>query len=155
MLCLVAQSCLTLYDPMDCSPPGFSVHGFSRQEYWSGWPIPSPGDLPNPRIESGFPALKADSLPAELPGKPKDVFYQHKMKQCINSQYTGIATVSAPQVQAFWMLIYGYTTSCMSIPCDSSRHLGAGCTASTGCSNKCFQTARNHQYHVSLLCHAK
>ena len=34
------QSCLTLCDPMDCSPPGSSVHGFSRQEYWSGVPLP-------------------------------------------------------------------------------------------------------------------
>ena len=35
----VAQSCPTLSDPMDCSPPGSSVHGFSRQEYWSGVPL--------------------------------------------------------------------------------------------------------------------
>ena len=41
---------------------------FSRQEYWSGLPFPSPGDPPNPGIES--PALQADSLPTELPGKP-------------------------------------------------------------------------------------
>src|SRR5574340_431940 len=38
----VAQSCPTLSDPMDCSLPGSSVHGFSRQEYWSGVPLPSP-----------------------------------------------------------------------------------------------------------------
>ena len=37
----VAQSCQTLSDPMDCSLPGSSVHGFSRQEYWSGVPLPS------------------------------------------------------------------------------------------------------------------
>ena len=37
----VAQSCPTPSDPMDCSPPGSSVHGFSRQEYWSGVPLPS------------------------------------------------------------------------------------------------------------------
>ena len=36
----VAQSCLTLSDPMDCSPPGSSIHGFSRQEYWRGVPLP-------------------------------------------------------------------------------------------------------------------
>ena len=36
------QSCPTLRDPMDCSPPGASVHGISRQEYWSGVPLPSP-----------------------------------------------------------------------------------------------------------------
>ena len=39
---------------------------FSRQEYWSGSPFPSPGDLPNPGIEPGSPALQADSLPTEL-----------------------------------------------------------------------------------------
>ena len=45
--------------------------GFSRQEYWSGLPFPSPGDLPNPGMEPGSPPLQADSLPSELPGKPK------------------------------------------------------------------------------------
>ena len=39
-------------------------------EYWSGWPFPSPGDPPDPGIKLGSPALQADSLPAELPGKP-------------------------------------------------------------------------------------
>ena len=45
------QLCPTLCDPMDCSPPGYSVHGFSRQEDWSGLPFPYPEDLPNPGIE--------------------------------------------------------------------------------------------------------
>ena len=47
--------------------------GFSRQEYWSGWLCPPPGDLPNPGIEPASPvspALQADSLPAEPLGKP-------------------------------------------------------------------------------------
>jgi len=44
---------------------------FSRQEYWSGLPFPSPGDLPEPGIKPMSPALQADSLPSELPGKPK------------------------------------------------------------------------------------
>ena len=43
--------------------------GFSRQEYWSGLPFPSPEDLPNPGIEPGSPALRADALPFEPPGK--------------------------------------------------------------------------------------
>ena len=47
----VVQSSPTLCDPVDCSPPG------SRQEYWSGLPFPSPGDLPNPGIEPGSPTL--------------------------------------------------------------------------------------------------
>ena len=44
--------------------------GFSRQEYWSGVPFPSPGDLPNPGIKPRSPALQADSLPSQPQGKP-------------------------------------------------------------------------------------
>ena len=44
--------------------------GFSRQEYLSGLPFPSPGDLPDPGIESRSPAFQADALPSEPPGKP-------------------------------------------------------------------------------------
>ena len=44
---------------------------FSRPEYWSGYPFPSPADLPNPGIEPGSPASQMDSLPTELTGKPK------------------------------------------------------------------------------------
>ena len=57
---------------MDCvayqAPPSM---GFSRQEYWSGLPFPSPGDRPNPGMEPGSPALQADALSFEPPGKPK------------------------------------------------------------------------------------
>ena len=45
---------------------------FSKQDYWSGLPYPSPGDLPNPGIEPRSPALQADSLPSEPPRKPLD-----------------------------------------------------------------------------------
>ena len=64
----VAQSCPTLCDPVDFSPPGFSMK-FSRQKYWSRLLFPSPGALPNPRIESRCPALQADSFPFEPPEK--------------------------------------------------------------------------------------
>ena len=53
----VAQSGPTVCDPMDCSLPGSFIHGISRQEYWSGLPFPSPGDLPNPGLEPESPAL--------------------------------------------------------------------------------------------------
>ena len=43
---------------------------FSRQEYWSGLPFPPPGYFPNPGIKPGSPALQADALPSEPPGKP-------------------------------------------------------------------------------------
>ena len=55
---------------MNCSPPGSSVLGFSRKEYWSGLPFPSPGDLPEPGIEPGSPALQTDSFTTEPPGSP-------------------------------------------------------------------------------------
>ena len=49
------------------APPSME---FSRQEYWSGLPFPSPGDVPNPGIKPGSPALQAGTLPSEPPGKP-------------------------------------------------------------------------------------
>ena len=66
---LVAQLCPTLCDPMGyivCQAP-LSM-GFSKQEYWSGLPLPSPGHLPNPGIKPGSPVGEADSLP--LPSEP-------------------------------------------------------------------------------------
>ena len=45
---------------------------FSKPEYWNGLPCPSPGNLPNPGIKPRSPALQADSLPSEPPGKPKN-----------------------------------------------------------------------------------
>ena len=66
----VSQLCTTLCDPMDCSLTGFSIHGiFHGQEYWSGLPFPSPGDLPDPGIEPRSPASYADALPSEPQGK--------------------------------------------------------------------------------------
>ena len=108
MQCLVAQSCLTLCDLMDCSLPGSSVPGDSpgkntgvsclallqgifptqtssiagrfstswatreAQEYWSGEPIPSSGDLSNPGIKPRSSTLQVEYLPIEPPGKPRN-----------------------------------------------------------------------------------
>ena len=58
---------------MDYSLPGSSVHGISKQEYWSGLPFPFPGDLCNPGIELESPALQADAL-----------HLSHRIKQCSN-----------------------------------------------------------------------
>ena len=52
---------------------------FSRQEYWSGLPFPSPGDLPDPGIEARSPALQADTLPSEPPGKPQMICHPLKI----------------------------------------------------------------------------
>ena len=73
VLCSVAKSCLTLCDPMDCSYQAPLSMEFSRQEYWSGLPFPSPGDLPDPGVEPRSPALQAGSLMSKSPGKPSSV----------------------------------------------------------------------------------
>ena len=72
VLCLFAQLCLTLCDPMDCGPPGSSVHGDSPgRNTRVGCQALLQVNLPNPGIEPRSPALQADSLPSEPPGEPK------------------------------------------------------------------------------------
>ena len=62
--------------------------GFSRQEYWNELPFPSPGDFPDPEVEPRSPALRADSLPCEIPGKlffsPVDTVYSPKTSSIYN-----------------------------------------------------------------------
>ena len=65
---LVAQSCLTLCDPMDRSPQAPLSMGPSRQDCWSGFSFPAPGHLPHPGTEPRSPALQADSWSSEPPG---------------------------------------------------------------------------------------
>ena len=67
------QLCLTLCNPMDHSPPGFSVHRILQARYWSGLPCPSPEDVPDPGIEHTSltsPALAGGFFPRVPPGKP-------------------------------------------------------------------------------------
>ena len=66
---------------------------FSRQEYWSGLPFPSPGDLPDPAIKPMSLALQAGSLPSEPPGKPKDTVTRHKPRswgRCAEMRVTSL-----------------------------------------------------------------
>ena len=70
---LVAKSHLTLETPWTVAHQAPLSMGFLRQEYWSGLPFPPPGDLPQPGIEPGSPALQADSLSTEPPGKPQNI----------------------------------------------------------------------------------
>ena len=68
------QLCLTFCDPMDCNPPGFSVHGILQARILEWIAMPPPGDLPDPRIESmspAAPALQVDSLPLSQREAPK------------------------------------------------------------------------------------
>ena len=91
-MCSVVHSCLTLCDPMDCYVACLAPlpMEFSRQEYWTGLPLATPRDLPNPEIQPMSPALQADSLPSEPSGKPDTrilVFHitetRHKMQKIL------------------------------------------------------------------------
>ena len=90
LACVYAKLLLlgpTFGDPMDFSPPGSLSMGLSRQEYWSGFPFPSLGDLLDPRIKPEspvFPALQADYLPLSLWGSPSHIgtYLQMCWKSC-------------------------------------------------------------------------
>ena len=92
---------------------------FSRPEYWSVWPFPSPGDLPNPGIEPRSPTLQADSLPAEPPGRPEStgmgslsllqgIFPTQELNQGL---LHGVARITAHHIRAF-SLTLASTLSC-------------------------------------------
>ena len=73
-VCLITQSCLTLFNPTDCSPPDSSVHGIPQARILEEWvAISFSGDLPNLGIEPGSPALQADSLPLSHLGSPSSM----------------------------------------------------------------------------------
>ena len=82
----VAQSCLTLCDPWTVAHQASPSMGFSRQEYWSGLPFPSPGDLLDPGIEPRSPTLQADALTSAPPGKPLNTRIQSLRKPPIETQ---------------------------------------------------------------------
>ena len=70
---LVTKLCLTLETPWSIACQAPLSMGFPKQEYWSGLPFPSPGDLRDPRIEPRSLALQADSLPSEPPRKLTEI----------------------------------------------------------------------------------
>ena len=87
---LVTQSFLTVCNPMDYSPPGSSVQAFSRQEYWSREPFPSPGDFPDPETEPRFLVLQADSLLLKPQGKPISGQRKNQRKRLRRSELRGV-----------------------------------------------------------------
>ena len=102
--CSAAQLCPTLYDPMDCSLPGSSVHGISLAR--SRLPFPSPGNLPDPGIEPMSPALAGGFFTTETPGKPS----QHSKHQVLVTMATvfWVCTVLRNRwwTQAHWFVHY-------------------------------------------------
>ena len=76
--------------------------GFSRQEYWSGLLFPSPGDPPDPGNEPGSPALQADTLPSEPPGKSIYILFgnksSHQSKGMVSENGLEVAAQESPKV---------------------------------------------------------
>ena len=90
-MCLVTPSCPTLCDPWTIAGEVPLSMGFSSQEYWSGLPFPSPGNLSDPGIKLWSPALKVDSLPTEAPGKPyKELVIQPCLTLCDPIDYNSL-----------------------------------------------------------------
>ena len=105
MLCAYSLSRIRLFvTPWTVAHQAPLSMGFFRREYWSGLPFPSTGDLPNPGIKPGSPALQADSLPPEPPRKPPSitnttgfpfiaiVYLETKISQQLGPQQTLSAT---------------------------------------------------------------
>ena len=93
------QSCLTLCEPKDCSPPGSSIHGFSRQAYWSAWPCPSPADLPNPGIKP-----KSLTFPAVAGGFfTTSTIWEALLLLLLLSCFSCVQLCATPQTAAHWL----------------------------------------------------
>ena len=107
------------------APPSM---GFSRQEYWSGLPFPSPGDLPNSGIKPGSPALQADALTSEPPGKhntcfkvyekwpiiiEKDDQYHQSLEKCITGRHLNLCATREAQIKttvSYYFILIKMTT---------------------------------------------
>ena len=89
------QSCPTLCNTTECSPPGASVHGIPQARILERAPFSSPGGLPNPRIEPRSPALRVDSLQSEPAGKP----HLHNIHTHINMSES---LCCIPETDAMW-----------------------------------------------------
>ena len=82
--------------------------GFSRQEYWSGLPFPSPGDLPYPGTEPRSPTLEADTLTSEPPGKPWCLNYNYSVSKAKEGFASGSVVKNLLAIQETWFLSLGW-----------------------------------------------
>ena len=117
----MAKSCPTLCDPVDCSLPGPYVHGFSQArilEYFPGKNIPSPGELPNPGIESGSPTLAGRFFTTEPPGKPLKTLLVVRMSVNPRKQQRVLLPGRAgpPQMLSIKSLISVFTVPMLLLP---------------------------------------
>ena len=103
---LVAQSSLTLFDPMDCSHQAPLSMGFSRQGYWSGLPFLSPGDLPKPGVKPRSPALQANPLLSESSGNQERHMREPTKSPALSlAHHPGIGVLSPPSFTWCFLLL--------------------------------------------------
>ena len=110
------QSCPILCNPMDCSPTGSCPWRFSRQEYWSVLPGPSPGDLPDPGIEltSLMSAAFSRSLPLAQPGKPQvQVTVHNKPTVCSETLAESCTRILISPFFSNPQIYYGIKVNCL------------------------------------------
>ena len=98
---LVAQLCLNLCDPMDCGPPGSSVHGILQARILQWVTIPFSRGSSQLRMKPGSPASQADSLPSEPPGKPLIIKVLHNLMLCIT-----LSNPSQNILSGLWLVSY-------------------------------------------------
>ena len=92
---------------------------FSRQEYWSGLPFPSPGDLPNPGIEPRSPVLQADALLSEPPGKPLSCLRCWNTEALVRNLVSMCQTLLTNSQQRFYVIFCHFVQDSN----DSFRHV--------------------------------
>ena len=97
---MCAKSCLTLYDPMDCSPPGSSVHGIFQARILKWLAMPSSKGSPQPRDLTHNSCIAGRFFTSESPGKPK---YHHTSKQVICSFYHSLKQISETWTIVEWI----------------------------------------------------
>ena len=99
--------------PWTVAHPAPPPMGFSRQEYWSGLPFPSPGNLPDPGIKPRSPTLQADALTSELPGKPNEKYAKFRF-QCpyMDSCWNTIILIHTGTVYGYFCIIITGWSSC-------------------------------------------
>ena len=95
--------------------------GFSRQEYWSGLPFPSPGDLPDPGIKPGSLAFQADALTSEPPGKPKRSYEVLQASCSLNINFPTIPELIEPPKFNEHLATYCLPVFCSSCWLDYER----------------------------------
>ena len=91
----VVSDSVTPWTAASQAPPSM---GFSRQQYWSGMPLPSPGDLPDSGIEPGSLTLWADVLPSKPPGKPSNIRYNIEIWFIIRHWLTWLSRLKSPNI---------------------------------------------------------